>query len=397
MNDLEAALRNTLRHNLDPIDASPHRLEEVVTKARSRRFFSMLGLLTATALLATATVWTTSELSSSPSPPPAGPAPSGSPQENGTDSTRELVVGTIEETQGDVVSQIALRAIDLDTGKSRNLEITDFSPGDAQFALVQTGAGLVFRCNSGACALDGDLQGETRVLGKAECFSPSATEGRVWLALQDPDSPATVGSMKSVQEISLDGQVAVNSDLPPDRWHCPVGAVNQGVVFQEGNGLVVWDAEAREIVFRVPGPFSADTQGDLVAWCDYNCKGGLHITNIANGEDTVVEDAVVEDDQLFQFEETYNGAFSPDGSLLAVPVATGPSGHPRQVALIDVQEGTARLIANLSIRGSMTWASTENRLFINIGEGRIGVYDAGSDDLREVSVDVSDIFAMAAS
>lgn len=324
-------------------------------------------------------------------PPVQSPTESASPTPNSQAGAEDLVVGSIEEIQGSTVVGIALRAIDLETGESRKLDVSDFAPGDAQFALIRTGTGFVFRCGSGACALDDDLEGGSRTLGDAWCFAPSATEGNVWLAFLDPDSPDTVRSMDSVREVSLDGEVSVDSVLPPDRWHCPVGAVNQGVLFQDDDGLVVWDAEAREVVSRLPSPFLAETHGDLVAWCEQNCRGGLHVTDIRSGEDIVIEA-----DDPFRFQETYDGAFSPDGSLLALPVATDNSEHPRQVAVVDVQARTARLIEGVQIRGSMAWASSGDRLFIVVGEGRIAVYDRASGQLYEVSVDVPRIFVMAA-
>jgi hypothetical protein len=321
-------------------------------------------------------------------PPVQPPTESASPTQSGTE---DLVVGSIEETQGSTVVGIALRVIDLETGESRRLDVSDFAPGDAQFALVRTGNGFVYYCSSGACALDDNLQGGSRTLGDAWCFAPSATEGRVWLAFLDPDSPDTVRSMESVREVSLDGEILVDSPLPPKRWHCPVGAVKQGVLFQDDEGLAVWDAESREVVSRLPGPFPADTHGDLVAWCEQNCRGGLHVTNIGSGEDIVIEA-----DDSFQFQETYDGDFSPDGSLLALPVATDNSEHPRQVALVDVQARTARLIEGVQLGGPMAWASSGDRLFIVVGKERIAVYDRASGELREVSVDVPDIFVLAA-
>lgn len=323
--------------------------------------------------------------------PVQSPTESAAPTPNSQAGAEDLVVGSIEEMQGSDVVGIALRAIDLETGESRKLDVSDFAPGDAQFALIRTGDGFVYACGSGACALDDDLEGGSRTLGDAFCFAPSATEGRVWLAFLDPDSPDTVRSMESVREVSLDGEVSVDSPLPAERWHCPVGAVNQGVVFQDYEGLVVWDAESREVVSRLPGPFPADTHGDLVAWCEQNCRGGLHVTDIGSGEDIVIEA-----DDPFRFQETYDGAFSPDESLLALPVAFGNSQQPRQVALVDVQARTARLIEGVQIRGPMAWASSGDRLFIVVGKGRIAVYDRASGELHEVSVDVPDIFVMAA-
>jgi hypothetical protein len=322
-------------------------------------------------------------------PPVQPPTESASPTRS-QDGVEDLIVGSIEETQGSTVVGIALRAIDLETGDSRRLDVSDFAPGDAQFALVRTGKGFVFRCGSGACALNDNLQGGSTTLGDAWCFAPSATEGRVWLAFLDPDSPDTVRSMESVREVSLDGEVSVDSPLPPDRWHCPVGAVDQGVLFQDDEGLVVWDAESRKVVSRLPGPIPAATNGSLVAWCEQNCTGGLHLTDIGSGEDSVVEA-----DDSFQFQD-YDGDFSPDGTLLALPVTTDNSEHPRQVAVVDVQARTVKLVEGVEIRGPMAWASSGERLFIVVGEGRIAVYDLASGELHEVPVDVPDIFVLAA-
>jgi hypothetical protein len=385
--DVREALHDAASRPARPLDLERalRRGNRLLRRRRALLAASALGLVAVTAML----VPRVSDFLArdARTQPPAG-------NEGVEAAGADMVVGSIEEEQGGAVVEIAIRAIDLETGESRRLEASRvFSPGDAQFALVRTGNGFVFRCSSGACALDSDLQGEARTLGDAWCLAPSATEGRVWLAFLDPDSPETVRAMKSVREVSLDGQVSVDSELPPERrWHCPVGAVSQGVLFVEGDDLVVWDAEAREVVFRLPGPFPADTHGDFVAWCEPNCKGGLHLTDVGSGEDVVIET-----DGAFRFEETYDGAFSPDGSLLALPVATGDSNYPRQVAVVDVQQRTARLIDGLTIRGPMAWASSGNQLFIVIGEGRIAMYDAASGDLREVTVDVSDIFTMAAS
>lgn len=75
MNDFEARLRNSLRHNLDPIDATPHLPNDVASKARNRRFIMIAGAGTAVILLAASTVWMASMLTSTPSQLPVAPAP----------------------------------------------------------------------------------------------------------------------------------------------------------------------------------------------------------------------------------------------------------------------------------------------------------------------------------
>ena len=89
MNDFEARLRNSLRYNLDPIDATRQLPDDVASKARARRFIMMVGTGMVVVLLGASTVWTASILSSNPSQLPVAPAPSESPQEARTTHTNE--------------------------------------------------------------------------------------------------------------------------------------------------------------------------------------------------------------------------------------------------------------------------------------------------------------------
>jgi hypothetical protein len=378
--DVRTALREAAARPARPLD-----LERAMRRGGQLRLRrrALMAVVT-TVLVATAAVLVprASELVSrdAPARPPVAPQ----------DPSYDLVVGSIEERDQRGVTEVGVRAIDLATGDSTLLEVSDFQPGDAQFSVVRVGLGFVYRCESGACALKGNLR-ETQSLGEAWCLSPSSTEGRAWLAYLDPDSPSTVRSMEAIQEVSLDGEIAVDSELPPDRWHCPVGAVNQGVLFSEADDTVVWDAEAGVVVSRLPGPFPADAQGDLVAWCDFGCDEGLHVTDIATDEDITIQSG-----GDFRWAETFDGAFSPDGSLLALPVMTEGAELPNQVALVDVEQRTARLIDDdLRIRGPMDWSSSGERLFIVVGDGRIAVFDTASGQLQEVAVDSPEIFEMA--
>jgi hypothetical protein len=74
------------------------------------------------------------------------------------------------------------------------------------------------------------------------------------------------------------------------------------------------------VLRRLPGPFPLDTHGSLVAWCADRCPA-VHVTDIGTGADTAITPG-----RRFEFEESYEGAFSPDGSLLAAPVRT-PGGR----------------------------------------------------------------------
>jgi hypothetical protein len=82
MNDFEARLRNSLRRNLDPVDATRQLPDDVASKARTRRFIMIVGTGMAVVLLAVSTTWRAAVLSSNPSQSPVAPGPSESPVES---------------------------------------------------------------------------------------------------------------------------------------------------------------------------------------------------------------------------------------------------------------------------------------------------------------------------
>jgi hypothetical protein len=297
-----------------------------------------------------------------------------------------LVVRSIEQAneRGDVTSE-ALRAIDSESGSSRKLPAHGFAGGDAQFAMIYAGRRLVFRCASGACVLNREFQGPPRPLGEAWCMAPSQTEGRVWLASLDPDSPETVRAMESVRELSVGGEVTVpDSRLPRGRWHCPLGAVSSGLLFAERpHGLVVWDPTEAEVVMRLPdAAFPAATYADLVAWCPLRCERGLHVTDVGAGEDEVVRP-----EDPFVFEETYEGAFSPDGSALAVPVRHERRRDDRRIAVVDVERVSVRVLPAIGGVESPLWSPDGEELFVIAGRGALAAYDLSSGEARRIELD----------
>jgi hypothetical protein len=139
----------------------------------------------------------------------------------------------------------------------------------------------------------------------------------------------------------------------------------------------LWDPKTREVTLRVSGSFPADTHGNLVAWCGEPCPR-FHITDARSGETTRVRPPAG-----FSFQATYDGAFSPDGSLLALPMHSdrGDRGRDQKerwrVALVDAGSGTARLIRGSVLDPTyqaMAWSASGARLFFGAGGGRIMGY-----------------------
>lgn len=282
-----------------------------------------------------------------------------------------------------------LTAVDVRTGEVIERPVPELAPGDALYHLVRTGDRLVLYGGSVTYALDLDLRGPPTSLGDSWYFVPSATDGRVWLAILDPTSPETVRDLEAVREVTLDGRVTVRSAGPPPcSGPTVVAAVKDGVVCQD-DGLVVWEPATGKVLRRLAGPYPVDTHENVVAWCGHGCPQ-LHLTDIGTGEETRVPA-----ERSFSFNETYDGAFSPDGSLLAVPVTV----HGRKpasragsdgIALVDVRAGRAYLVegSRSGVYTALAWSPTGDWLFFTTGEGRVMAYRPGSDRAIPLSADV---------
>lgn len=285
----------------------------------------------------------------------------------------------------------SLTVVDAQTGEASVHPVPELAPGDAPYQLILTGGRLVFYGDGPATfALDPGLKEPARSLGESWYFVPSATDGRVWLAILDPASPETIRDLRAVREVTIDGRVTVpDSGPPPCRGPTVIAAVEDGVLCQD-DGLVVWDPATGRVRMRLPGPFPAATHANLVAWCEHRCPS-LHLTNVRTGEGEVVSPGAD-----FAFEETYDGAFSPDGSLLAVPVLIGDH---HGVALVDVGARTAELVPGSRFDGdyrALAWSSGGDWLFFSAGEGWIMAYRPGAQTAVLVAVVESAFIDMVA-
>ena len=281
-----------------------------------------------------------------------------------------------------------LALVDLPAGRPRIVRGIATRGGDPPMRVLRTGGRLVYHGAAGVRAIDLALKEPPERLGATGYFIPSATDGRVWLMFLDKHER----DLARVAEVTVDGRVTTRGGKPPCRGVSVLRATAEALLCQDdASRQLAFDPETGRVLRRLPGPFPLDTHGSRVAWCAERCPE-LHLTDVAGGSDTEVEPG-----PGFRFEETYEGAFSPDGSLLAAPVRTCGG---RRVALVDVDAGTARVIAGPRLAGyrNLAWSSSGRRLYYNAGRGRIAAYDRASGRTRLLPFRLSSqVLDMAAS
>jgi hypothetical protein len=259
------------------------------------------------------------------------------------------------------------------------------APGDPPHMLEVVGGRLVVYGHDHTYAVDASFR--ARDLGRSWFFLPSATGGRVWLALLDPRSPPTVNALEGVKEVTIAGVQTARSRRRPPRW--PLAALRSGLVLQ-ANTLELWDPATGRIAERLPGVFPVAARDWRLISCAAGCRG-LHLTDTLTGSRTVIAPP-----PGARFTESYDGAFSPDGTLVAT-TARDRRGTPR-VAIVDLAQHSAMLVRGPRLARDyqlMAWSSG-GWLFYNAGYGRLAAYNPSQGAATLLSVRVRPFVDIAA-
>ena len=290
--------------------------------------------------------------------------------------------------------------VDVAAERARHLQVHELSPGDAAHRVVWRGGRFVFWGYATYAAADPAAPLE-RIADDTWFFIPSAHRDRVWVAVLDPGSPATVNALKGVREITVDGDVTVpDVDPPGGRW--PLAAVTAGLLFERDGRWSVWDPRRGETVRRLDlGAALGPTHGDTVASCAADPCAELRLTDARSGRQRI---ARAPEGKAFQL---WNAAFSPDGRRLAAPVtdaSASPVESPSDLALVDVRSLESRIVPGSTVSPYYVftaWSSTGDQVFITGGERfeprTIVAYRIGDETARPLDVEVGDFYDIAAN
>ena len=255
--------------------------------------------------------------------------------------------------------------------------------GDWLDRLYRTGDRLVWEGPGGTYAIDADLQGRVQKLSQWY-FLPSATEGRVWFAFGALTRRGTRAPPLTAVEMTVRGRVTQRVKLGPCRGL--IEALAGAFVCQGGRSLLAFDPAIRK-VRRVRGLLPFGAHGTTVAACEDRCDA-VRFTDVRTGRRWSIEPP-----RPYRPVVGYDGAFSPDGTLVAVPVAARKRGDdrtrtPLRVALLDLRRRSARVVPRSRLAADyrkFAWSSS-GELFFAAGRGTIMAYRPGARRAHLLSV-----------
>jgi hypothetical protein len=292
-----------------------------------------------------------------------------------------------------------LTIVDVDAGVSWVARRPRLMPGDPPFPLIRRGDRLVYYGPGGAMSIDLNLLQRPKRLG-GYYFIPSARPNRVWLAIPDRSGPYANNGLEAVREVTAGGAVT-QPDVRPPHLSEPLVAFRAGLGIDSlrGFGIDIWSPRT--------GLTSTNLRTAIaVAYGNLLVRGNdsghhIHLTDVVSGMDRTVSPP-----RAYPSFDSRSAQFSPDGRLLAVPVAQQPAIYAgRALALIDVATGRLRVVPGSRVSsgdGFVTWASDSRSVFMSRGESRgfvrqIVVYRLGDRVARRIPVKVGTFLGMAAS
>jgi len=277
--------------------------------------------------------------------------------------------------------------VDVARGRITTRRLRELAPGDPPYMIAVAGGRLVVFGHDHTYAFGPALREPARDLGESWFYVPSAVPGRVWLALLDSRSPATARGLRGVREVTVSGRLTVARSRRPPSW--PLAALRSGLVLQRDT-LELWDPATGMINRRLPGVFPVAARDWRLVSCATGCAV-LYVTDTRSGARRTIRPG-----RGFRFVESYDGAFSQDGTHVAVP-ATARGGASR-VALVDLTAATARVLDGPPLAGDyplMAWSSS-GWLFYNAGRGRLAAYRPGRPGAALLPVRVARFVDLAA-
>ena len=208
------------------------------------------------------------------------------------------------------------------------------------------------------------LRGKPRSVVRSGIYVPSATEGRLWIGRLRTNRWM---DLRSLREVTLDGRTTLKARGVPAGDQALEGAIEDGLLFERGGRLRLWDPRLGRVTRTFGGSFPVAMHARRVAWCRGRCQT-LHLSG--PGGDTRLRAAGSR-----RLQGGRGGAFSPNGRLLALPTWAGG-----RLALVDTVTGSVRVVpdARIGSYNAFGWSRDGRWLFVAARRGRLLAYRPGA-------------------
>jgi len=248
-----------------------------------------------------------------------------------------------------------LRVINADTGASHSLPLPGPQGGSSDLSMVRIGGSFLLNRGNTAWLYRPGLHSPPVDLGPSLRVIPGPTANEAWIwsdrcattvGCTSPDNGRQQGEVRLVD--GSGDQVGSPILLPGDAAWFPTGdVVNSGIVlanvYADPQADEIWNPMTNHVVRMLPGADVIAATGDVVAWntgraCLPHCT--VQFTDVRTGMMQTIHLplGVIGTDE---------GAFSPNGSTLALPVGIGgawPGSYPDAVVLILLRTQAVNLL-----------------------------------------------------
>jgi hypothetical protein len=230
------------------------------------------------------------------------------------------------------------------------------------------------------------LSGEPTSLGRADTITPSPRSGRLWLGRWNHDGKRTRATFR---EVAVPGEEAtsraVDGDLPGGhlagdlpRWSLIHAALPGGFVIQTSRGLALWDGDRVRTLRGGRRAWPVAAGASRFAWCREPCRS-VRVRTPAGAR-------TLTPPRRLRPQAGTQGAFSPDGRFLALPVTQ--AGRPHAAAVdLRTREWSVIPGGRLATYGAMAWSRSADRLYLATAGGALRSWEPGAPRAEPLPVD----------
>ena len=293
--------------------------------------------------------------------------------------------------------------VDVDAERAEHLRVPDLSPGDAPHHIASIGDRVaLWGRDVTSVPVDEPSAPPETIARDGWIFIPAADPNHIWVGFLNPERRRD-RALGELREIDAQGNVITRGITPPGgAW--PYAELSTGLLFQNlrDDEIGLWDPGDQ----RTVRTFSRREIGDMGP-----VSGDLLASGGESGEELILTDFATGEQRRIPAPRgrafvVFEGAFSPDGATLAVPVKEagrgGWSNSDRELALVSLEDGVTEIVPGSLVPPGYVftvWSPDGGEVYLTGGGFRttreIIAYRLGDDRARTLAVEVGKFYDVA--